>query len=68
MERQEEDKEDGRCGKRKRAMYGTGDAAWNWEYEYTDLMIKEWSVGLRNVCLRNVGSQTTAPARNQPVS
>ena len=33
-----EDHEEGVCGKLGKAVYGTRDAAHNWEREYTDLM------------------------------
>ena len=36
----EEDREEGMCGKLNRAMYGTRDAAQNWEYEYCDSIEK----------------------------
>ncbi len=39
VELPEEDKVDGTCGKRRKAMYGTRDAAQAWEYEYTDFMV-----------------------------
>ena len=32
----EEDYEEGMCGRLKKAMYGTRDAAQNWEYAYTE--------------------------------
>ncbi len=35
----QEDKEEGKCGKLRKAMYGTRDAAQNWEYDYTNCMI-----------------------------
>jgi hypothetical protein len=34
----QEDHEEGACGKLGKAMYGTRDAAKNWEVEYTDMM------------------------------
>ena len=34
----EEDSEPGMCGMLKKAMYGTRDAAQNWEYEYTEFL------------------------------
>jgi hypothetical protein len=34
----EEDHEEGMCGRLVKAMYGTRDAAQNWEYEYVDFM------------------------------
>ncbi len=33
-----EDEEEGMCGMLEKSMYGTRDAAQNWEYEYTDMM------------------------------
>ena len=36
-----EDHEDGMCGKLVKAMYGTRDAAQNWEMEYTGFMIED---------------------------
>ena len=33
-----EDWEDGKCGKLQKAMYGTRDAAQNWEYAYVEAM------------------------------
>ena len=35
----EEDKQEGMCGRLKKAMYGTRDAALNWECEYTEFMV-----------------------------
>ena len=34
----EEDYEEGMCGLLNKALYGTRDAAQNWEYEYVDFM------------------------------
>ena len=34
-----EDYEQGMCGKLLKAMYGTRDAAQNWEYEYVEFML-----------------------------
>ena len=34
----EEDNEEGKCGRLIKAMYGTRDAAQNWEYEYVEFM------------------------------
>ncbi len=42
-----EDAEEGKCGRRKKAMYGTRDAAQSWEYEYTKCMT---SIGLKEEC------------------
>ena len=39
VELPKEDFEDGKCGVLKKAMYGTRDAAQNWEMEYTEMMI-----------------------------
>ena len=33
-----EDYEEGKCGLLRKAMYGTRDAAQNWELEYTEMM------------------------------
>ena len=33
-----EDYEEGKCGKLERAMYGTRDAAQNWEMEYSEFL------------------------------
>lgn len=35
----DEDAEEGMCGKLLKSMYGTRDAAYNWEEEYTQFMI-----------------------------
>lgn len=35
-----EDLEEGMCGKLDQSMYGTQDAAFDWEIEYTEFMIK----------------------------
>ena len=40
----EEDAEEGMCGEFEKAMYGTRDAARNWEEEYTEFMR---GIGLR---------------------
>jgi len=34
----EEDHEEGKCGRLNKAMYGTRDAAQNWEFEYVEFM------------------------------
>ena len=34
----EEDHEEGKCGRLVKAMYGTRDAAQNWECEYVEFM------------------------------
>ena len=34
----EEDHEEGKCGRLIKAMYGTRDAAQNWECEYVEIM------------------------------
>ena len=34
----EEDEEPGMCGRLNKAMYGTRDAAQNWEYAYAEFM------------------------------
>ena len=34
-----EDTEEGKCGKLNKAMYGTRDAAQNWEFEYTSFTV-----------------------------
>ncbi len=38
VELPEEDHEEGMCGKLNKAMYGTRDAAQNWEYEYVEFL------------------------------
>jgi hypothetical protein len=38
VELPEEDREEGMCGKLNKAMYGTRDAAQNWEYEYVEFL------------------------------
>ena len=38
IELPEEDYEEGMCGKLVKSMYGTRDAARNWEMEYTGFM------------------------------
>ncbi len=38
VELSKEDFEKGKCGLLKKAMYGTRDAAQNWEFEYTEMM------------------------------
>ena len=38
VELSKEDFEKGKCGLLKKAMYGTRDAAQNWELEYTEMM------------------------------
>ena len=35
----EEDRDEGMCGRLIKAMYGTRDAAQNWEHEYIDFMV-----------------------------
>jgi len=48
----EEDAEEGMCGKLAKSMYGTHDAAYNWEEEYTKFMIKNGFIqGKSNPCL-----------------
>ena len=39
MELPEEDKQPGMCGRLNKAMYGTRDAAQNWEEEYAEFMM-----------------------------
>ena len=39
MELPEEDKEEGMCGRLEKSMYGTRDAAQNWELEHTELLL-----------------------------
>ena len=47
-----EDHEEGMCGKLYKAMYGTRDAAQNWEHAYTEFMLKEGFVaGMSNPCI-----------------
>ncbi len=38
VELSKEDFEEGKCGVLRKAMYGTRDAAHNWELEYTEMM------------------------------
>jgi len=47
-----EDFEEGMCGRLNKAMYGTRDAAQNWEEEYTEFM-REWGfvTGVSNPCV-----------------
>ena len=33
-----EDREEGMCGRLNKSMYGTRDAAQNWEYEYSGFL------------------------------
>ena len=44
IELPEEDWEEGMCGKLDKSMYGTRDAAQNWEEEYSEFML---SIGFR---------------------
>ena len=47
-----EDIEDGKCGVLKKTMYGTRDAAQNWEMEYTKMMINAGFVrGWYSACI-----------------
>ncbi len=41
IELPEEDQERGMCGELDKSMYGTRDAALNWEWEYTEFMTKQ---------------------------
>ena len=48
----EEDQEEGKCGMLLRAMYGTRDAAQNWEHEYIEFLGKEgFSKSLATPCM-----------------
>ncbi len=38
VELPKEDQQEGMCGRLKKTMYGTRDAAQNWELEYTEMM------------------------------
>ncbi len=38
VELPKEDQQEGMCCRLKKAMYGTRDAAQNWELEYTEIM------------------------------
>ena len=44
VELPKEDEEEGMCGKLEKSMYGTRDAAFNWEAEYSDFMV---SIGFK---------------------
>ena len=47
----EEDAEDGMCGEFVKSMYGTRDAASNWEQEFTDVLIANgWTPGVTAPC------------------
>ena len=46
-----EDHEEGKCGLLKKSMYGTRDAAQNWELEYTEMMTEAgFKQGSHSVC------------------
>ena len=46
------------CGKLVRAMYGTRDAAQNWEYAYTEFMCKAgFKQGKANPCVFSHGDR-----------
>ena len=48
----EEDAEEGKCGKLVKAMYGTRDAAHNWECEYVEFMKgAEFEQGMATPCV-----------------
>ena len=49
----QEEYEEGMCGELVKAMYGTRDAAQNWEHEYCDFM---HSMGFRRVLRHHVYS------------
>ena len=52
VELSKEDYEEGKCGLLKKAMYGTRDAAQNWELEYTEMMVEAgFKQGLYSACV-----------------
>ena len=52
VELPEEDAEEGMCGELLQSMYGTRDAASNWEQAYTDALISEgWTPGVTTPCV-----------------
>jgi hypothetical protein len=54
----QEDREEGKCGKLNKAMYGTRDAALNWEEAYCDFMEKNgFTRGKCNPCLFHKANQ-----------
>ncbi len=52
MELTKEDHGEGKCGLLKKSMYGTRDAAQNWELEYTEMMTEAgFRQGSHSVCV-----------------
>ena len=46
------DREPGMCGRLRKALYGTRDAAQNWEYAYVDFLIEQGvASGLATPCI-----------------
>ena len=47
-----EDHEEGKCGKLRKALYGTRDAAQNWEHAYIEFLESEgFKRGLSTPCM-----------------
>ncbi len=55
-----EDFEGGECGLLKKAMYGTHDAARNWEMEYTEMLVAPASGRVRTVRVCSATSRRTS--------
>jgi len=56
-----EDFEEGKCGLLKKAMYGTRDAAQNWELEYTEMMVEAgFKQGAYSACVCSTASRRTS--------
>ena len=51
MELSKEDYEEGKCGVLRKAMYGTRDAAQNWELEYTEMTEAGFRQGAYSACV-----------------
>ena len=52
MDLPEEDQQDGMRGRLKKAMYGTRDAAQNWELEYSEMMTEAgFTQGSHRACV-----------------
>ncbi len=58
IELPDEEKEEGKCGKLMKSMYGTRDAAQNWEFEYTEFMNHMgFSRGMSSPCVFHHGQK-----------